>query len=304
MRPKPISFTLVLLTAVCARAESDLNVVVILDNSGSMNERMPGGGSRIEAAKRSLLTVLEQTPAEAQVGVVLLNPPKIGEDWLLRLGPIDRTGVQRAVANIRAGGPTPLGASLKLATDSLLALRDKQRYGTYKLLIVSDGEATDQALVQRYLPEVQARGVQLDVIGVSMGQQHSLAQRANTYRNAGDPASLEKAISEVVLGESSDDGGDAGESDFEVLEGFPVELAAESLAALTVLPNSPIGEGPAPRIADPLVTPPNQPWQAAPPQQPAPNGRGNGGGMMRTLFIVFFIAMVLFNLLAKAKKSH
>ncbi len=48
---------------------------------------------------------------------------------------------------------------MKMAADALLELRDRQRYGTYKLLIVTDGEATDGHLVEQYLPEIQAAGL-------------------------------------------------------------------------------------------------------------------------------------------------
>ena len=280
--PKPTMAFALLVTTVFAQsvaASDDLSIVVILDNSGSMSARMTGGDTRMAAAKRSLQAVLNLTPATARVGVVLLNPPRIGEPWLVPLGPIDPGSMRQAVQGIVAGGPTPLGAAMKTAADALLGLRDQSRYGTYKLLIVSDGEANDRRLVERYLPEAQARGLLIDVIGVDMAQQHSLATRANTYRNAADPASLEQAISAVVLGESTADGGDAGDSDFELLDPLPAELAAASLTALTTLANEPIGQGkfkapPAPAAVPPVANAP------APPNAP-PNDADNGGGFAR-----------------------
>ncbi|MEO0530404.1 MAG: vWA domain-containing protein [Planctomycetota bacterium] len=284
--------------AATVSAGDDLNVVVILDNSGSMTARMPGGDTRIAAAKRSLQTVLDKTPATARVGVVLLNPPRIGEPWLVPLGPIDPEPVRQAVRGIVAGGPTPLGAAMKTAADALLGLRDQQRYGSYKLLIVSDGEANDRRLVERYLPEAQARGLLIDVIGVAMAQQHSLATRANTYRNAADPASLEQAISAVVLGESATDSGDAGESDFEVLEPLPAELATASLAALTSLANEPIGQ-------QNFQAPPGPPGPPTPAPQPnAPQGDADrGGGFGQAVFVVVLAVFVLLRLAKALKKA-
>lgn len=224
-------------------ASSELKVVVILDNSGSMNERM-SGGRRIDVAKQAMLTVLDQTPAEAEVGVLLLNSVGQGR-WLVPLGPVNPQAIRGQVDRLSAGGGTPLGESMKIATDSLLALREKNRYGTYKLLVVSDGEASDPQLVETYLPQIQARGVLVDVIGVSMAQQHSLATKANTYRNANDAASLATAISEVVLGESSGDATDdeSGESDFELLAPLSAEIAVASLKALGERPNEPLAAG-------------------------------------------------------------
>jgi hypothetical protein len=298
-----VSFAiLTALAATAAIAGAGLHIVVILDNSGSMSERMSGGGTRMDAAKRSLQTVLDRTPADAQVGVLLLNPPRIGQDWLLELGPVDPAATQRAIERVMAGGPTPLGGAMKTATDALLAAREANRYGDYKVLVVSDGEATDGNLVDRYLPEVQARGVLVDVIGVAMGQQHSLATRANTYRNATDPASLEQAISAVVLGESTADSSDAGdESDFDILAPLPAELAAASLTALASAPNTPIGGGAV--VAQGNVARPQAPWQAVPNPQPQPNPPDNDGGGFSRLFIFLVIAFFIVTRLLSAKKK-
>lgn len=292
-----------------ASAAEGLKIVVILDNSGSMQGRMPGGGSRIAAAKQALLTVLEQTPSDAEVGVLLLNPNR-GQPWLIPLGPLDEQSTRQAVNGIRANGPTPLGSAMKLAADELLKAREESRYGTYKLLVVSDGEATDGDLVERYLPQVQARGLLVDVIGVAMGRQHSLATRANTYRSADDQQSLQQAISAVVLGESGADSGDAGQSDFELLEPLPAEVAAASLTALTTAPKGPLGAGdsgdanwgqalpggpapgaPAPRVALPQGAP-------APPQD-----QEEGGSIMR--YVLFFVvAFFLIRMMSSVGKSH
>ncbi len=231
------------LVACCSQsvAGSELNVVVVLDNSGSMNEPFVGGGTRISAAKNALLKVLDQTDDDADVGVLLLNPGRQGK-WLVPLGPIDKQAVRQAVGRLTANGYTPLGDTMREGADALLQLRADQRFGIYKLLIVTDGEATDSQLVDQYLPEIQARGLLVDVIGVAMQQDHSLATRTSTYRRADDPQSLEKAISQVVNGESSaTDSGDAAEGDFAFLAGFPSEVAAAAIGALTSTENTPIG---------------------------------------------------------------
>lgn len=282
----------------------NLNVVVILDNSGSMNEQMQSGGTRIAAAKTALLKVLDQTPPGASVGVLLLNAGPNGK-WLVPLGPVDKTAIQAAVADLRADGGTPLGGSMKGAADALLKQRETQRYGDYKLLIVSDGEATDQPLVDRFLPEIQARGLLIDVIGVDMGREHSLATRASTYRNASDPKSLEQAISAVVLGESGASGtGDAGESDFELLASLPTEMASASLVALTNLANDPVGESRPAETSDPFQTnaggsqaanQPNYPANTAP-ALPPNGGRGNDGGgsfFGRAVFVGIVLLILL-----------
>ena len=107
---------------------------------------------------------------------------------------------------------------MKIAADALLQRRSEQHYGTYRLLVVTDGEANDMDMLETYLPDILSRGITVDVIGVDMARQHSLATQVHSYREADNPQSLTAAIEEVFA-ESSDDS-DAGESDFELLQGF------------------------------------------------------------------------------------
>jgi hypothetical protein len=245
--------------AVCliaaAQALGGQNVVVVLDDSGSMQDSMQSDRRtrKIDAAKQALLTVLDKLPEDARMGLVVLNGG--GPDhWMVRLGPVDAARTRGAVQRVYANGGTPLGEIMKAGTDALLAQREEDRYGTYKLLVVTDGEATDQELVEAYLPDILSRGIVVDVIGVDMRQDHSLATRVHTYRRADDQASLQQAISEVVLGETAAGPGDAGESDFELLVGLPNEVATAALDAFSNAGNQPIGRKAAPPI--PVATTP------------------------------------------------
>ena len=164
-----VTLTLVMLGS-CTVGLAGQNVVVVLDDSGSMNERMrrQRGTNKIDAAKSALLTVLETLPPDAQVGVVLLNGRVNGSPWVIPLGPVDLSQVRQAMAAVRADGSTPLGEFMKVGADQLLRIGAAQHYGTYRLLIVTDGEATDRRQVQHYLPDIMSRGITVDVIGVDM----------------------------------------------------------------------------------------------------------------------------------------
>jgi hypothetical protein len=225
------------------RAEQ--NVVVLLDDSGSMQEEMGRGSMRkIDAAKEALLTVLEQVSDDANVGVLLLNGPSGNGDWLIKLGPLDRAQLEDAVRRIESEHGTPLGQFMKIAADELLSWREKHRYGTYRLLIVTDGEANDQDLVEQYLPHILARGITVDVIGVDMQTDHSLATRVDSYRRADDPRSLTQALQEALAETAVQDDGSALDEDYQLLQGIPDEVASAMIAALTTNNNSPIGESP------------------------------------------------------------
>lgn len=230
---------LILLTAIgmvsSPLAFAAQNVVVVVDDSGSMDEPMRKlGVRRIDAAKEALRIVLAKLSSDAQIGIVALN-----NGWILPLQQIDRSQVDAQIARIEAMGGTPLGAVLKAGMDELLKKRADQIYGDYRLLVVTDGEANDQDFLLSILPDVMARGVTVDVIGVDMQSDHSLATEVHSYRRADDPDSLQVAISEA-LAEAEETDMVGSESDFEILEDFPVEFATVALAAMTTANNQPI----------------------------------------------------------------
>jgi uncharacterized protein YegL len=220
-----------------AQAASSI-VVVLLDDSGSMNDRMRNGNQkqpRMEVAKTALRRVIEQLPESTQLGVLLLNGSSKTDGWLIPLGPLDRGSAISRIDQLRARGGTPLGRAMKVAVDELQELRRQQPYGDYRLLVVTDGEASDRGVLQRNLPEIISRGIVIDVIGVDMKSDHSLAQLSHSYRRANDAASFERAVSEIFAESASLDDSIAGQSDFDLLAGLPDDFAQESLRALSQL---------------------------------------------------------------------
>ena len=64
-------------------------------------------------------------------------------------------GLNGAIDSITSQGGTPLGEYMKQGADALLDARKKQfGYGTYRLLVVTDGEANDAGLVDGYTPDI------------------------------------------------------------------------------------------------------------------------------------------------------
>ncbi len=219
------------------------NVVIVLDGSGSMKDRMKAGNmSRMAAAKSALHQVLAQLPETTHVGVLVFSQ-NARNDWLAPLGPRQPEQLRQAIDALRPGGGTPLGKYIKIGADRLLEQRAKQLgYGTCRLLIVTDGEASDGDLVNRYTPEVVARGVTVDVIGVDMKRNHTLATKVHSYRRADDPKSLRRAIAEVFAEVGSSGTGDvAAEESFEVIAPLPAEVALAMIKALAASGNDPIG---------------------------------------------------------------
>ena len=263
------------------------NVVVLLDDSGSMEEQMRGQKTRrIDAAKDALLTVLNQVPDDGSIGVLALNGTSGDGEWIIDLGPINKTEIADAVGRIRAGGGTPLGAFMKTATDALLELREKEYYGTYRLLVVTDGEANDAPYLDAILPEVLSRNITVDVIGVDMETEHSLATQVDNYRRADDPDSLQQAISASLAEVASSSDEDAGsDSDYELLDGLPDDIASVVIAALVDNQNQPISEPEGYSRAHGRQGQPGYPISTG--ARPEPSSGSGGIGVALFMMIVF-----------------
>ena len=117
-------------------------------------------------------------------------------------------------------------------------------------MIVTDGEAGDQNLVERYTPEVVARGVVVDVIGVDMKSRHTLATKVHSYRAANDPESLKKAIQEVfaeVSDERAKQNPKLREEIADLLDGLPEGISVAMITSLSDTGNHAIGTKPKPK---------------------------------------------------------
>lgn len=264
------------------------NVVIVLDASGSMNERMHDSPvTRMDAAKEALQAVIGRVPDNTQVGLVVFSASNLRNDWTYDLQPVNKAELSKAIELPRPGGATPLGQYLKVGSDRLLKQREAQRgYGTFRLLVVTDGIASDPILVERYLPDVLARGILVDVIGVDMKENHPLATRVRSYRKANDPESLVKAVTSALSEVSSQGPQDAaGQEEFELVAAFPPEMASAALEALTISGNYPIGE------AAPVHRAPHEEHAPTPAQTPVAPGEPVRGGFGK--FVMLFLGFVL-----------
>jgi hypothetical protein len=229
------------------------NVVIVLDGSGSMREDMRTGNlTKLAAAQQALHQVLAQLPQTTHVGVLAFSTAS-KKDWLVPLGPQDPAQIKSAIDGLKANGGTPLARYMKIGADRLLEQRQNQYgYGTYRLLVVTDGEAEHARTVNRYTADIIARGITVDVIGVNMKKDHTLATRVHSYRRADDPAALRTAIAEVFAEVASTNASDDADTEtFATIAPLPNEIATAMLQALATSGNEPIGTQ---RAADSAAT--------------------------------------------------
>jgi hypothetical protein len=244
-------FFTILATLFCsdlfAQQPIQQNIVVVFDDSTSMMARF-GDTSRMISAKKALATVVETFQSNTNIGIVTLNGKQNEKqerwdeaNWCSPFDKLDVPTVIRNLNQIQPHGNTPLGACMKVGTDVLLAKRAKQKYGIYRLLIITDGEASDPDLVERYLPDIMSRNIYVDVIGVGMKGTHALANRVSSYKKANDPEQLATAL-QTSLAEVSYEDANAADKDFKMLEGLPDGVSVKIIEALSDFENQPIGE--------------------------------------------------------------
>lgn len=222
-----------------AASHSD-NVIIILDDSGSMRERMQRDrGTRMDAAKAALEQVIGQIDPNTNVGILLLNGARQNKNWLVPFGTLNKDNAIQRIRALQPGGGTPLGEAMRVAANAMLELRSKNFYGTYRLVVVTDGEASDPQLLAQFLPDILSRGLLVDAIGVDMKSDHSLATKVHSYRRANDLQSLSNAIQEILAEQPQQDqaGSDA---DFALLEALGDVDVSEVLTALAKPNNGPI----------------------------------------------------------------
>ena len=266
-------------------------VVIVLDASGSMKQNMPGSSqNKMDAAKEALIEVLGNIPQSTHVGLVVFSAADISDPWVFPLGERDDNILLPAIKSIQPSRGTPLGEYIKIGADRLLEERKTRfGYGTYRLLIVTDGEANDRDLVEAHTPEVLSRGLRVDVIGVAMKQDHTLATQVHTYRRANDSSALKQAIAEVFAEVGSQQGNLAGEDAFDILKPLPVEFASTAIASLSNSGNEPIGSAPTPYRA-----PERQTVQSNTPTKPP--GESN---YVPIVFVGFAVLLVVVKALIK-----
>lgn len=249
---KNLIFLLLAFLIFVNKAHCDDYIVIVFDTSGSMSEYMrKTKKSRMEIAQDALTDVLSKTPPTTKIGLLTFD------NWKYDLGPVDFDLLKVAIKNCSPGGGTPLYQYMKIGADRLLEERAKKlNVGSYKLLVVTDGQAGDYNLNQNknwndgsvklgYLKDIISRGIIVDVIGLDMKEDHLLKNQINGfYMNGNNPESLHQGLTRGVaeVGFNAKDSG--GEEFFNELSQVPEAFVKGVIFSLNDFPNHPIGERP------------------------------------------------------------
>jgi Ca-activated chloride channel family protein len=176
------------------------NYYVVLDGSGSMQDRgCSGGMSKFDSAVEALNTFFAGIPEDANVGLLVFDHHGFSER--VPLGVNNRTQLRQALQEARPNGGTPLSRAVEAGYEALTREAGQQLgYGEYHLVIVTDGEANQgfdpTEIVNRIIDRT---AIVIHTIGYCIGSGHSLNQPGRTlYSTADSAASLSRELQAVL----------------------------------------------------------------------------------------------------------
>ncbi|MEV8376968.1 VWA domain-containing protein [Kribbella sp. NPDC056861] len=200
--------------ASTAAAEAELSpVMVVLDSSGSMTARDVGGtGTRMDAAKRAVGSMVDGLPDQAPVGLAIYGAGTGSSGAEKAAGCRDvrvvqpvklvvKAALKQAVNATKASGYTPIGQSLRVAAAQL------PKEGQRSIVLVSDGEDTCAPPQPcEVAKELNKQGVDLHVHAIGFrvdakarAQLACIAQSTGgTYHDAADANSLQGVLGRVT----------------------------------------------------------------------------------------------------------
>lgn len=171
------------------------NAYIVFDGSGSML------GDPIAQAKRAVTAFVKNAPDDLNIGLAVFDAERRSgkEITPLGTGPEQRRALIEGISQINAGGGTPLGATIQIGTESLIHQFQKQlRYGDIRLIVVTDGAASDAQRFRSAISFANAYHVPIYTIGFRIQDSHPLRQFSEAYFTADDEKELLGAMEETL----------------------------------------------------------------------------------------------------------
>jgi uncharacterized protein YegL len=250
-----VKWIIVCLLALSTQAIAKDTYVVVVDASGSMEERdipVKGGYmSRMNVAKEALKRVLVNLQGDVDLGIVVFSAGNLQNDWVYPIGRVVREKVAAAIDLPSSYGGTPLGDYIKIGADQLLAKRAKAgNSGRYRLILVTDGESNEGHDPAEWLAEVKRKGIEVDLIGLAMSSEHGLARQVislptpGTYQNAASMEQLVEAVANSTKEAPVTASGGIDPVIFEEIAPLPDKVSEAMIKTISYYDNTPIGEQP------------------------------------------------------------
>ena len=193
---------------------SDINIIVVLDSSGSMAENI-GFESKINIAKRAISEFLAKIPPGVKIGLVVYGHKGSnatadkslscsGIEEIVKLGGNNGSKIISAMNSFSPKGWTPIAGSLNFVKDIFAS---KEETNKNYLILVSDGvESCDgNPLTAAENLKIAIPDIKLNVIGFSADKETydflgKIATRGGgTYLTANSSADMVKAFNDELF---------------------------------------------------------------------------------------------------------
>lgn len=193
--------------------KENMNVLVILDASGSMGKYV-GGQTQMEAAKKAIVGFLESLPKEANVGLRVYGHEGTGSsadkamscsssDLLYPLQAYDKASFKQSLDQVKPAGWTPTELAIREAKKDLAEFDGE--HNTNIVYLVGDGISTcndDPVAAAKDLYDSNITPI-INVIGFNVDNegQRQLKEVAKavegTYQDVQDAATLQKELDQA-----------------------------------------------------------------------------------------------------------
>lgn len=180
-------------------ASTTSNFYFVFDMSGSMNQNC-SGKRKIDGAKEAVTRFMKNIPDDVNIGLMLLGT-RSGDDYAeaLPLASGNKEDFLKIINSLQPSGGTPLGEALSASVDKIVEQYKKQLgYGTYRIIIITDGEQTGIDLKKPCNYLAQHGFIGLYSIGLCMKSSHTLKKYSLSYRDANNYEELEQALVEAT----------------------------------------------------------------------------------------------------------
>lgn len=149
-----------------------LTIAYVIDRSGSMAVPNPNGIPNIELAKEAIIRSIDFLQPTDRAGIVSFDT--VGY-WIAEIQPVlDRLGLQRLVATLRASGGTDILAGMRLVANDIIDDPSTRKH----IILLTDGGANPTNLVELAGTLNREEGVTTSIIAIGAGRAGFLADMA------------------------------------------------------------------------------------------------------------------------------
>jgi len=195
-----------------AQVKADTNILILLDCSFSMKDKLGDGQPKIIEAKRVLESALDSIPPDVNIGFRIFGQTRARNylsdcqqcELLVPLGTGNRGSIINEARWLAPSGATPLTLALMQAEHDLRETR-----GAKTIILISDGAETCCGDPCEFIARLRALGepITVQVIGLDLKRDHRAREQLNCigeqsggkYYDANTSAQLFDGMSHIVM---------------------------------------------------------------------------------------------------------